>query len=75
MTRDRTKAEIADQMTRDRTKAEIAAAIAEILSGLARMARDQKLKQLHTMLETAIKQAEYDATSESKKMSRRRSAA
>ncbi len=58
-------------MTRDRTKAEIAACIAEILSGLARMARDQKLGQLHGLLDTALKQAEYDATSERKSSSRK----
>ncbi len=59
-------------MTGDRTKAEIAACIAEILAGLARMARDQKLKQLRALLDTAIKQAEYDATSERKSTSRKR---
>lgn len=72
MTRDRTKAE---QMARDRTKAEIAASIAEILTGLARMARDQKLAQLLALLDTAIRQAEHDATSERKSTSRRRKAA
>ncbi len=59
-------------MTGDRTKAEIAACIAEILAGLARMARDQKLNQLHTLLDSAIKQAEYDATNERKASSRKR---
>jgi hypothetical protein len=64
-----------EQMTTGRTKAEIAACVAEILTALARMARDQKLGELHMMIETATKQAQYDATSESKKSSRKRSAA
>ncbi len=58
-------------MTGDRTKAEIAACLAEILSGLARLARDQKLTQLHVVLETATKQAELDATNERKALSRK----
>jgi len=58
-------------MTSDRTKAEIAACIAEVLAGLARMARDQKLLQLHSLLEAGIKQAEIDATSERKALSRK----
>jgi hypothetical protein len=67
MTRDRTKT---NQMARDRTKAEIAASIAEILAGLARMARDQKLTQLLALLDIAIIQAEHDATNERKSTSR-----
>lgn len=62
-------------MSADRTKAETAACVAEMLTPLARMARDQKLTELHMMLETAIKQAQHDATKESKKSSRKRSAA
>ena len=62
-------------MTTDRTKAEIAACIAEIPTALARMARDQKLTELHMMLETETKQAQYEATNESKKASRKRSVA
>jgi hypothetical protein len=62
-------------MATENTKAETAASLAEILTALSRMARDQKLTQLHMMLETAIKQAQYDATKESKKASRKRSAA
>jgi len=58
-------------MTRDRTKAEISACIAEILTALTKMARDQKLSQLQAMLEFALKQAEYDATNERKMASRR----
>lgn len=75
MTHDRSKTDSADRATRDRTKAEIAACIAEILAGLARMARDQKLIQLHSLLDTAIRRAEYDATSERKSTSRKRKAA
>ena len=69
------KAEPERQMTTDRTKAEIAACVAEILTALARMARDQQLTELHMMIETATKQAQYEATKESKKSSRKRSAA
>jgi hypothetical protein len=62
-------------MANSQQKAEVAASIAEILTALARMARERKLSQLNMMLETAIKQAEFDATNESKKQSRKRSAA
>lgn len=62
-------------MSADRRKAETAACVAEVLTSLARIARDQNLKELHMMLETATKQAQYDATKESKKSSRKRSAA
>jgi hypothetical protein len=62
-------------MSIDRTRAEIAACIAEILTALARIARDQNMIELHRMLETATKQAQYDATNESKKSSRNPGAA
>jgi hypothetical protein len=49
--------------------------MAEILAAPAKMARDQKLTELHTILEAATKQAQYDATNESKRASRKRSVA
>lgn len=72
MARDRNKLKIADGINGDRTKVEIAACIAEILAGLVRMARDQKLNQLQALLDSAIRQAEYDATNERKASSRKR---
>lgn len=72
---DRDKTDSSDRATRDRARAEIAASIAEKLTGLAKMALDQKLVQLHALLDTAIRQAEYDATSERKSTSRKRKVA